>query len=179
MKISNHLPHFSEPNLLVVAGKQEAAFFKARNDQIHQVYHFKVEKPEYSDNESRRERRGSGGASRFGGGSPFKHNENELLRGFLKQLTDEVIALDTRKEVDKLYLFCPTYLSSPIEDNLPNDIRNKIEFIFFGNYLNQHPFVLLSKIQEFQRIEKDKKIVEPIKLEALEILKKTGSGLSA
>ncbi|MBX4187972.1 MAG: hypothetical protein KW793_02435 [Candidatus Doudnabacteria bacterium] len=172
MKISNYLPHFSEACLLVSSGKQEAEFFLIENDEVEEVHHLKVNKPEYTDRESRTERRSDSGRM-FGGGGSFKHQEDELERSFIKKLSEATSNLTNEHKAKQIYLFCPTYLSKQIEASLPNDLRKKIMYIFYGNYQHQHPFVLLSKIQEFLRLEKADNQVDVIKGEAYDILKNT------
>ena len=177
MKISNHLPHFSESSLLVSAGKQEATFFLVEGDQVTQIHNFKINKPEYTDKESRTERRGSGGSSMFGGGSSFTNQADELERSFIKKLSVTISNLVDEHKIKTIYLFCPTYQSKPIESSLSLELQNIIEYIFYGNYHSQHPFVLLSKVQEYLKQEKDAGTVVPMKKEAFSILKNT-NGLS-
>jgi hypothetical protein len=172
MKVSQHLPHFSQPHLLVCAGKQEACFFLAGSDEVRQVHSIKIPKPSYTDREGRAERRGDA-TSMMGGGSSFKHQDEELVRSFIKRLVEAVGNSVDEHDVAAIYLFCPTYLANQIEDGMPSQIRSLIEYIFYGNYHNQHPFVLLSKVQEFLRQEKEDGRVEPMTGEALGILKNT------
>jgi hypothetical protein len=177
MKISNHLPHFKGSNLLVVAGKQEGCFYLVENDDVRQVRKFKVSKPQFTDKESRTERRSEGGQM-FGGGSPFKHQDDELERSFIKKLAQTTEDLANTHGAETIYLFCPTYLANQIEKSMSNDMQGKIEFIFYGNYTHQHAFVLLSKIQEYMRVERESGRVEPMSKQALSILNKTNQALS-
>lgn len=179
MKISTHLPNIQETCLLVSTGKQEAHFFLVENSEVNEIHHFKTPKPEYTDKESRTERRDSGGGSMFGGGSPFKHLEDELERSFIKKLSESIDKLCNEHKAEVIFLFCPTYLSKQIENSLARSLQNKIEYIFYGNYHNQHPFVLLSKIQEYQRMESEKNQINLIKPEALNILKNTDAAGAA
>jgi hypothetical protein len=173
MKISQLLPHFPQPILLISSGKQEAVIFLAEKEEVHQVHNVKINKPEYTDRESRTERRGEGNTSMFGGGSGFKHLEDELVRSFVKRLSDDTVRLVDEHRATKIFLFCPTYLSNQIEDSLPTDVQKLIDYIFYGNYHNQHPFVLLAKVNEYIIAQESENRVEPIKGEALSILKNT------
>jgi hypothetical protein len=173
MKITTHLPHFGESHLLVSAGKREATFYLARNGEINQIHSLKVTKPEYTDKESRTERRGDTGRGMFGGGTPFKRQDDELERSFVKQLCVAITKMVDEHKAKVIYLFCPTYLSKRIEECMGNDLQAKTEYIFYGNYHHQHPFVLLSKVQEYYRGEKESGKVDMIKGEAYEILKNT------
>lgn len=175
MKISQHLPHFDESNLLISAGKQEACFYLADQDEVRQIEELKLQKPQYTDRESRTERRGDG--KMVGGGSSFQRQDDELVRVFIKELTEKTIRLIAEYDIKSIYLFCPTYLSKKMEDNLPKESRNLIEYIFYGNYHHQHPFVLLAKIGEYLRTEQAE-MVEPMTGEALKILKETDNPLN-
>jgi hypothetical protein len=172
MKISNFLPQFTTPRLLITAGKQEACFYIAQEDKVEKVHSIKINKSEYTDREGRFDKRASGRMMHSGSAYEL-HDDEELTKSFTKQLAEDTAALTVEHAVRAIYLFCPTYLANRLEAGLPNDLQAKLEYIFYGNYHNQHPFVLLSKIQEHSRLEKDSSIVEPIKTEALNILKNT------
>jgi hypothetical protein len=166
MKISNHLPFFDKPNLLVVAGKQEACFYLADKDKITQADTIKLKKPEYTDREGRFDKRGNGRL--YGSGSVYEFPENELAKSFIRQVSTAVEELVYQNSIKNIFLFCPTYLSNLCEQQLSAQTKPLLEYIFYGNYHNQHPFVLLAKIQEYLRAEDS--TVKPITGEAFNIL---------
>ncbi len=169
MKISNHLPHFKSPTLLVVAGKQEGCFYMAENDGIEQIHSIKLKKPQYTDREGHFESRG--GNKVFGSGSVYESQDDETVRSFIKQLTTAIDNLIATHKAENIYLFCPPYLANQIEAEMTRENQKLIGFIFFGNYLNQHAFVLLSKIQEQLRTDNLSNKVEPMTKDAFNILK--------
>jgi hypothetical protein len=169
MKVSNHLPRFNEPNLLVVAGKQEGCFYLSQGDTVKMIDRLKINKAQYTDREGRFDKRAG---HLFSSGSVYEPQDDELTRSFIKQLAVQATDKANEHKVESIYLFCPTYMANLIEASLPHDLRTKIKYIFFGNYNHQHPFVLLSKIQEYLRLEHDRHTVEPISKEALNLLNK-------
>lgn len=172
MKISNTLPQFATPRLLIAAGKQEACFHRAYQDKVEQVHTLKINKSEYSDREGRFDKRASGRMMHSGSAYEL-HDDDELTKSFTKQLAEDTTRLVTEHDIQGIYLFCPTYLANRFEAGLSPDQQSMLEYIFYGNYHHQHPFVLLSKIQEHNRLEKDGNNVSPIKREALDILNHT------
>jgi hypothetical protein len=171
MKISNHLPQFSTPRLLIAAGKQEAVFYVADAEDISHAASIKIPKSSYTDREGRSDKRVPG--KMMQSGSTHESQDDEQTRALIKRLAETATQLVFERGINGIYLFCPTYLSNRMEEGMPREIQDMIEYIFYGNYHHQHPFVLLSKILEYQRQEKDHGIIEPIKNEALSILKKT------
>jgi hypothetical protein len=171
MKISTHLPQFKSPHLLISAGKQEGAFYLADENEITLIDNIKLEKPQYTDREGRFLKSGLGRV--FGSGSVYESKDDETTRAFVKKLTERTTHLVFENHIKHIYLFCPTYLANQMEAGLTRDLQDMITYIFFGNYHNQHPFVLLAKIQEYQKVED--RTVTPIKNEAMNILKKTGA----
>ncbi len=111
----------------------------------------------------------------FGSGSVYESQDEETTRTFIKQLSDTLVTLVDENGVKNIYLFCPTYLANQIEGSMSRELQALIEYIFFGSYHHQHPFVLLAKIKEYIKNETDNGTVEPIKAEALKILKDTES----
>ncbi|HYC79488.1 MAG TPA: hypothetical protein VEC17_00490 [Candidatus Binatia bacterium] len=168
MKISNHLPHFRKNTLLITAGKQEACFYLSSNEHVRQTPGIKLKKPQFTDREGYFEQRGGGRT--FGSGSVYESQDEETTRAFIKQLSDAAGTIVQENDVQSIYLFCPTYLANQIEKSMPRDMQVKIEYIFYGNYHHQHPFVLLAKIKEFMRVETSERKIEPIKDEAWKIL---------
>jgi hypothetical protein len=176
MKISEHLPHFKAPCLMIVAGKQEAVFFLAQDNKVEQINAVKLKKPHYTDREGRFQKSGNGKV--LGSGSVYESQDDETTKQFIKQVAEASVNMVAQYDIKKIFLFCPTYLSNQMEDGLPKELQNLIDYIFYGNYNHQHPFVLLSKVQEYLREETDDRKVEPIKNEALDILKKTSQAMN-
>lgn len=170
MKISNYLPQFKEPCLLITAGKQEATFYVAQADSVEQVHTVKINKSKYTDREGRFDKRAGGKIIQSG--SNYKEQEEELVKLMIKQVAEAADGLKAEHNIKQIYLFCPTYLTNQIEAGLSSTTQPLIQYIFYGNYHRQHPFVLLSKILEYQRQAKENR-VEPIKGEAMGILKNT------
>ena len=173
MKISKHLPHFEEDTLLVVTGRQEAVVYLASHDEVRLVGSLKAKRPEPSDRGGRFGKRM--GRDVLAGGTGDLEDE-EQVRSFTRQLSDLLVPLAASGQAQRIYLFCPTYLCSRVEDAMSIDMRSKLEFVFFGNYQHQHPFVLLSKVQEHARSREQAGKVELIPPGALDILNKTGQG---
>lgn len=171
MKISNHLPQFKQAHLIISAGKQEATYFLANGNDVKQIHSTHVETPHLSDHEGMYASVGGGRSS--GAGAVRESKDMQMKKEFMKQFAADTGKLVNEHKIEKIYLFCPTYLSNQAEDSLPNELQSKIEYIFYGNYLSQHPFVLLSKIQEHLRSESEDGKVTPVKSEAMKILHKT------
>ncbi len=168
MKISTHLPQFNASTLIVVAGKQEGVFFLAHDGKVEEIDALKLPKPTYTDREGQFMTRGNG--KTYGTGAVYESDDDETTKQFIKKISDCTTDLVAKFKLQRIYLFCPTYLSNQFEASLPKDIQSKIEYIFYGNYHRQHPFVLLSKVQEYLREETARSIVAPIKGEAANLL---------
>jgi len=151
MKISHNFPDFHRSVLLVVAGKQEAAFHGISGDSVQRIHRIKIKKPEYTDREGFFARRGNNRT--YGTGSVYEPQDNHTVHMFAKTLAAATETLAARPGFDIIYLFCPGYLAGEFEKAFSAEVQKKLRFIFYGNYLNQHAFVLLGKIQELLRAE--------------------------
>jgi hypothetical protein len=174
MKISAFLPQFKGPTLLIVAGKQHASLYVANQDVVNEIGTIKVNKSSYTDREGRFAKI-AGGRMMQSGSMNEMHEDEETIRSMSKQMAERADLAAQEHGITSVFMFVPTYLANRMEASLPVDLQKKIEYVFYGNFQHQHPYVLLSKIQELRREEKDESNVDQIKSEALGILKNTAS----
>jgi hypothetical protein len=164
MKITKNLPHFSNPTLVLVSGKQEAFLYFAYKDKITKKDNVKVKNVKFSDHEDFYISRGK---------------ESEMLRlGYTNEYDDTLLREEMFKELNKaidefsddykfeqIIIFCPQYIIKEFIDSLPKKYSDKITKKVRGNYTKQHIFELLELLKPAK-----KKI--PIGKEVRKLLKK-------
>lgn len=135
MKISNKLPHFNEPTLLVVSSPRGAVFYVALKDEITQVADFKIDRPKYSDAED------------FEAGAQIDREKSTLDKDFKQKFSATILHISKKFSVRKLYLFTAKNISSLLERLLPKNWKNLIAGHLRGDYTKFHPFQILEKIK--------------------------------
>jgi hypothetical protein len=166
MIISEKLLQFNKRSLFVVAGRKKVYFYLAFNGKIDKIDSIEMEEPTYSDNEGFFMRLGRG--KFFGSGSVLEENKIEIERKFLKEIKEKTELLSRKEEIEEVYLFASGYIENGLPQSLPDNIKNMISFSFRGNYVKEHPFDLIKKIQKKSESKKTKFISES----AMKILRK-------
>lgn len=156
MRIPQQLPQFkSEQTLIIVAGKQDAIFYKTENGFLEKIDIFKIPKPHYSDNEGYFIRRGRGVV--MSSGAPRELDDRDIIRDFIHELKTrfkKIIFTPT-----KIYLFAPGRTKNVIRGALPAYWKKKLVSVVDGNYFYRHPLYFLRKIDEIE-IKKKNRIGE-------------------
>lgn len=167
MKIPQKYPQFAQKNyLIVVSGAEEFVFFKISEGEI--LEERKVQIPK-----ERKERQGffvkSGRGKIFEMGAVFEPKKLKQQKQLLKELKKNIEdCLEKNREIEKIYLFVPAYLSRKVLSLLKKMTKIGVELVEKGNFLNVHPLELVELIS--QKI-KEKRVV-PISEEAKKLLEK-------
>ncbi|MCR4279919.1 MAG: host attachment protein [Candidatus Komeilibacteria bacterium] len=147
MQISNKYPQFDKSSaLLIVTGRQEAKIYLATKGTIEEIDNLKVSNPRYSDREGFF--MNSGGGKTLGSGSVYEDHHEDVIKEFLKDLENDLVEMDNKHQPEQYYLFTPDYMAKQVRDSLPNGAENKVKLVVQGNYVKEHPFTLLDKINQ-------------------------------
>lgn len=119
-----------EDALLLVTGKQDAVIYKASHGRLEKLDSFKIDTPQYSDNENR-------GIKQV--------QDRDIVRDFIHELTIHLKNLGADK-IPSIYLFTPSYVKNQIMNALPTDLRKHIRAVVEGNYFNMAPAELMLKL---------------------------------
>jgi hypothetical protein len=133
--------------LLIVSGKQGAAFYHLHGESIDLVDNFKIDKPEYTDFEGEFKVRGRG--ITVSSGSIKESDDQGLIRQFLKELKHRFSGL--KFAVSKIYLLAPPQTKNKIKAALPAESRDKVEKVVSGNFSRFHPIQLLERVYGFSK----------------------------
>ena len=136
--------------LLVVTGLHEADFYIAKDGNLQKTGDFKLLNPHYSDKEGFFERSGHGRVLETG--SVLETNKIEIRHRFLKGMDKILDSIVKRQKITDIYLFSPNFVVNELTQLLPKEDRKKIRYIFIGNYTHMHPFQLLAKIKDQERL---------------------------
>ncbi len=166
MQISENLPQFEKKSLFVVAGRRAADIYSAFNGEIEKKESIEIKNPRYSDKEGFFMR--LGGGKFFGAGSVLEDKKIETNKKFIRELKDKTEESLKKDNVESVYLFAPKQTEKALLEGFSENIKQKVVFSFKGNYVNQHPFNLIKKIQKKQENKKPKLISE----KAMKILKR-------
>ena len=144
MKIPRKLPQFSRTTAyIIVAGKQDAAFYSASDGIIERLDAFKIPRPRYSDKEGRFGVRGKGGGNVTGG--VLELRDEDIIRDFIKELK---VRLKSAPSFEHIYLFAPADTKNRIAAALQNSWKEKVRATIVGNYYYRHPLIILEKIAQ-------------------------------
>ncbi|RJR32280.1 hypothetical protein C4569_00030 [Candidatus Parcubacteria bacterium] len=133
-----------ERALFTVIGKMEARFYTLADGNINLTEEIKLSKPKYRDREGHFESKGRGIVIRRG--SVMKKDEQYLKNQFYHLLEQKLRQIIAEISAESIYFFYPRQMSKFLEKKLPKDLGKKIKTRFYGNFLHQHPFRLLEKI---------------------------------
>lgn len=144
MQIKQELPQFKDTKSLIISsGSLHALVFLACNSEIELIKEIEIEKIIYSDREGRFEKSGHG--LNLGSGSVYEDDtKEERINNLLKEVD---AFLTSQKEINKVFLFTPDYMSLKLEELIKKSF--KLEKTFTGNFTDKHPFFYLEKIKEF------------------------------
>lgn len=145
MKISNRLPRFKVPTLIVVCNPTGGAFYVAHDDEIKKVADFKIEKLQYSDREDFG-RLPNGGV--YETGARFERERVIQSKDFKEKFLEAAEFVSRNFGIKKLYLFTAKNISSFLKRVMPKDWKNKIARHQNGDYTKEHPFKILKRIQD-------------------------------
>jgi hypothetical protein len=177
MKISDNLPQFThERALLLVTGEQSGKLYRAERGALESIEEVAVPDPRYSDREGFFKQRTKRGRKFFTirSGSPYESKDEKVHTDFTKAISELVVR---HADADALYVYCPSYFKTQLLNSMPPRARDLINFVFEGNFLKEHPFVLLEKIAEEHKAIR-KHVFKPESEEARKLLHKT-NGISA
>lgn len=145
MKISNKLPHFSEPTLIIVCNPNNASFYLAHEDQIEKISDFKLEKIKYSDREDF-------GRLPFGGvyetGSRIERLKMIQARDFKQKFLGTAKFISKNFNIKKLYMFSAKNIHGILERVIPKDWKKKVVGHLKGDFTKMHLFNVLKRIQD-------------------------------
>lgn len=140
MKIPKALPQFEDKvAFIVVAGKQNAVFYKVSDGEIDRLDAFKIPRPRYSDHEGEFKTRGGVGSS----GSIKELRDQDIIRDFLREFKRRIKAIP---EFSSMYIFAPDQTKNKIKSALPAQWREKLSGLIVGNFYYRHPLHILEKI---------------------------------
>ncbi|PJE75520.1 hypothetical protein COV04_04425 [Candidatus Uhrbacteria bacterium CG10_big_fil_rev_8_21_14_0_10_48_11] len=172
MKIGKQYPQFTNaPALIIVTGKQEAEFYRAKNGEMSLVGTFEVRPPRFSDKEGFFGARGSGGKA-GAGGSVREEPKIAQQKEFLKKLKAEVTAELGKLGYKEVYLYAPQYLMAELKSGIKKIVGARYTMSFTGNYLKMHPTKLLAMLENRVERKAAKRKVVPTTREANKILQK-------
>jgi hypothetical protein len=144
LTITDKLPQFiNQEALFVVAGKQSATIYTAKDKKMNKIKVIEIPKEKYSDKEGFFKMKG--GAS-FVSGYVKEEDKQHTINKFLKKLSEALKEMFTEKTYSNIYLFSPKQIN--IENVIPISSKQFIKGQYKGNYLKKHPFFLLKKIKK-------------------------------
>jgi hypothetical protein len=147
MRIQKQLPQFTrERALLLVVAEQFGVLYVAENGELERMSAIEEREPKYADKEGFFMRGGRGDI--FSAGSVRERAREDARNNFLKKFSAEVKKAVYIYDPTVVFVFCPRYTKSAIEDLLPDLIRKRVRSFFFGNYTGMHPFSFLTMIRE-------------------------------
>jgi hypothetical protein len=142
MKIPRQFQQFKdEPTLLLVAGRQTAVLYEAKDGILNKIDSFEIPKPRYSDREGEFRRRGRGVT--VSSGVPKELRDDDIINDFLKELKKRLKPLS---KPEKLIVFAPDKTRHKILDVLPKAWQQKVTKVIRGNYFNKEPLDVISRI---------------------------------
>lgn len=171
MQIENNLPQFKNlPGLILTTGLHEGKLYLADSGNIEVLGRIRVPDPAYTDREGLFARALRG---RFlGRGSVYENKKNYVRVKFIKQAKRELEDAVKKFPDAGVYIFVPGYLKQPLLDALKKNLKDKIRLSVEGNYSQEHPFELLSKIKaEKESNARENPLEKP---EALKLRKRPG-----
>jgi len=172
MYIQKQLPQFEkEKALFVVCGRQIAKIYFAHKGEFKHVESVKYQISKYSDKGGLNIRVRGGQVQR--GGWVHEENKHDIVTHFIKELQISLLKIVTKNKVTTMYLFLPKHYQTEIINGLSKSMKNKIKEIYFGNYVDKHPFFLLGKKLESDTKNRRAIKVVAVKEEARKILKKS------
>lgn len=138
MNISKNLPQFEgEKVLLVVTGRQEADFFRARDGIIEKTAGFKVEKQNYPDQGGHFKARGA----------VHEVQKEKVLRDFRREFQKTLKMVLKGGMPDHIYVCAPSYLKNDVFTLFSRRDALLIKKVIIGNLYDKHPFEILEKIR--------------------------------
>lgn len=150
MKISNKLPRFSKPTLVVVSSSSGSVFYLANDDEIVAVAQFHVEKPQYSDREDFG-RRADGAV--YESGKIDEKEKRAVIRDFRNYFVDTLLFLGRKFGIQSVYMFTTKHIYHLIEKFIPRRYRGMVAMHIKGDYSKKHVFDLLGKIETEKKRE--------------------------
>lgn len=165
MKIPNNLPQFNDEEvLIIVAGRQDAIFYKAGNGTLFRLDAFKIPTPHYSDHEGEFKKRGRGITLSSGGIRELR--DEDIIRDFLREFKQRIKKIC---ESSKIYIFAPNQTKNRITCVLPTKWQKKVWKVAEGNYYYCHPLYIIKRISQIE-VRSPVLLIDP---EAQKILKKS------
>lgn len=166
MKIPQEYPQFEQKNtLLVVMGTNHGITYYAVDGELDKVDEVRIEEPEYSDNEGLFKR---GGGEQASYGSVLESKKDEYQKRFSKEFYNKIFDFSKDKDIEQIYLFCPSTMNHLIEEDWDEKMKNITLAKFDGNYVQKTPVELLEMIKN----KRDKDDGSEPQGEAKEILEK-------
>jgi hypothetical protein len=146
MQIQHSLPQFdTRKTLLIISGKQEAKLYVAHKGVIQLWKEFQVPTPHYSDREGFFMTRGRGAVMQAG--AIYEAKEQVIFTNFYHELNTQLKEFFAKQSAEDIVLCAPEYCLQNIQSHLPVSTRKKIIATLPGNYLKQHPFDILKRVQ--------------------------------
>lgn len=168
MKIPENLPQFKDtPSLLVVSGWQSGKLLYALSGKIESDKELKVPDHKYSDNEGFFQASTGGAPGEMHSGAPLEKKKQHIRKEFLRLFVDYIKNRVNKLDIEEIYLFSPREGLNGLENHLPNEIKEKVESFYIGNYIKHSPEDLVEIIKN-----QKPKPVEVMSEEARKILDK-------
>ncbi len=148
MKIPRNLPQFeADTTLIIVAGRQDAVFYKVARGIIDRLDVFKIPRPHYSDNEG--DFRMSGKGVFISSGGVQEPKNEKIIKDFIHELKQRIKKI---KECERIYIFAPSKTKNRIQSALPIVWQKRVVKIIAGNYYYHPPLSILKKISQIEAI---------------------------
>lgn len=145
MQIPQHLPQYTDENvLLIVAGSKAAKLYLACNGQLEPVHAFDEPAPQYSDREEHFERSGHG--QYYGSGSSYEADGNEERAALITDVSEAVERIDRDINLSAILLTAPAHVLPAMQDALPANVTNRLRATEAGNFLQQPPLSVLEHV---------------------------------
>lgn len=143
MKIPEPLHQFKDEDaLIVVSGRQDAAFYEAQNGILTEIDSFKIPTPHYSDHEGEIRVSSRGAGIRSGGTRELRHQD--IIRDFMHEFKRRIKKLPAT--FSKIYVFAPHQTKNKISDILFEWVQRKADTIIEGNFYYHHPLKVIGRI---------------------------------
>lgn len=138
MIIEKNLPQFDRDKvLLLITGEQDGKIFLAHQGRIAEVAQLTVQDPVYSDREGM-----------FRRGAVYESKKEHVQEKFVGRLAALAEEIYEKNKFDQIFLFSPAYMSKGIMSALPKKFSSMVAINLKGNFIGQHPFLILKKIKK-------------------------------
>lgn len=153
MHIPGSLPQFRRsPVLIIVSGQFEARFFIAHAGEIKELETIRHIPREETIGKDWGYAKSSSATPSSGAVSSQGKRRLTLRKKFQKEAVSHIQSEAGDKNIQEIYFFAPTYVSSGILKQLDSHTKERIRKVFDGEYTKESPAAILYMITESRRI---------------------------